>query len=1030
MTYGRGSMEQWEVVGGADKGGIIVRTACDLSSPAEGSRLSTGSMVQEVEFFEGRLHYKLLSGTGPLSGWVTVNLKGKELLMKKPQEEKDVASEGSTSEGESLAKEVEAAGATSGSGSETESDRRKQVEKGDACSKDEMDAFDRYMGKFGEMQDGAQPGYNRKAFPWYVNKPAAEKSPQEALQAVLSFKPNARKARRAKLTEVDSDGESVPICSRCYLPVGEFAYKGRDGADTCVHSECMAQVLVQDAQKTEDLRLRDESAKKLKNRREYDIGWRMSSVPKSAHLAERMGCCPAPKGLCCLVLDEASRTVRVAATLEPAAAVNLEYLLLALKVRKTASREPMFSLDPVDPKNQDKPQKKVYEPSWLAGTSVGDVMFQADYFLKEISMGEYTMPVAGMLSVFDLSETPEYKNKEWSGREWFVVKKAEVRLAADKTLVPHVKMGVEAREQMLTSKGLEDAPLTAANHPLKKFADSFTRNFDLVAERKSVIYHLRELAKASVMAKYLIDSNARVDLTWYDLADEIVKSTPPEAHPEIPQLWNMRGNSRIQVRNGRVVDMYTGRMGELHAIYGGVQFGLDRFELSQRHALQGQSGPGMQMGQSGRPMFMPQRFQLQQRGETPQGVDLNLDKFSLSNLERFGGMLPACSAAPESPDAMVILGKAFLQALRARKFPSMQPDDEKLLLTVFSSPQCDRTEEGDAFMPPDPNAEYIQKLRMVANEEKYLLDKRILSFGDRSFQAGNPGHEFPRSWTSRFQIEQDGRAQTPVVPNKSGLAKVEVDETLRKALVNDILPTAAPEFNQTTEDGVVFRIYNMGSLEVRTTQPVDGPESVVAVFSSRAPTWELTSAQKSKVVRDDEKLHQCKVYVEAFGTATSGDGKQPCHFYAVFQTEGKSSIVTEKLATGATTWAVNPVNLEDRNSLAKLLFTADCNGLKAVRDLKSVQVSNSQVLPQRASESVRKAYAKTVFNKICDRTLNGRWGGLIRRYNGPAVNLSSLSSLPSRPSLRSTEFGNGMWTSKKHHDFLGKKPEHRPSVSF
>ena len=36
----------------------------------------------------------------------------------------------------------------------------------------------------------------------------------------------------------------------------------------------------------------------------------------------------------------------------------------------------------------------------------------------------------------------------------------------------------------------------------------------------------------------------------------------------------------------------------LHAIYGGVEFGLDRFELAQRHAMQGQAG--MQLGQSGR----------------------------------------------------------------------------------------------------------------------------------------------------------------------------------------------------------------------------------------------------------------------------------------------------------------------------------------------------------------------------------------------------------------------------------------------
>ena len=62
----------------------------------------------------------------------------------------------------------------------------------------------------------------------------------------------------------------------------------------------------------------------------------------------------------------------------------------------------------------------------------------------------------------------------------------------------------------------------------------------------------------------------------------------------------------------------------MQAIYGGVEFGLDRFELAQRHALQGQ--PGMQLGQSGRPMFMPQRFQLGQR-EMPQGGLKEVDRY-------------------------------------------------------------------------------------------------------------------------------------------------------------------------------------------------------------------------------------------------------------------------------------------------------------------------------------------------------------------------------------------------------------------
>ena len=142
--------------------------------------------------------------------------------------------------------------------------------------------------------------------------------------------------------------------------MGEFSYQGREGKETCVHAECMAQVLIQDRQREENSRTKRETLKKLKNRKEYDIGWRMDSVPKNAALAERMGSTASPQGLCCLVLDEASRTVKVQATLEPSASINLEYLLLALKVRKTAQREPLFSLDPVDPQNLEKtPQKKV-----------------------------------------------------------------------------------------------------------------------------------------------------------------------------------------------------------------------------------------------------------------------------------------------------------------------------------------------------------------------------------------------------------------------------------------------------------------------------------------------------------------------------------------------------------------------------------------------------------------------------------------------------------------------------------------------
>lgn len=994
----------WEVVGGADKGGIIVREGSDLGSSIFSSRLATGAKVKEVEMAaDGRLCYELVSGTGPTSGWVTVNLKGKDLLVKVEVKEAEVEPKSEASTDAEQVEQIEQVVSES-----NESESPKEVSSDEKNEKkpsgEEKEAFKQYLEKFGENRSGGNPGYNRKSFPWAVNHAAKRATPKEAIEAALAAKPKPS-TRRPAHNAVDSDGEEVPLCTRCLMPVGEFAYEGRQGRGSCVHAECMAQILVEDAQRQEDRRAGWENEKKLRSRKEYDIGWRMDSVPKNGLLAARLGCETTSRGMCCLVLDEASRTVKVAPTLEPAAAVNLEYLLLALKVRKTASREPLFSLDPVDPQNLEKtPQKKVYEPSWLAGTSVGDVMFQADYFLKELALGEYEMPVAGMLSVFDWSELSD-KERTWAGREWFVVRKAEVRLAQDKTLVPFVKMGVEAREQVVTKKGLEDAPVTASTHPLKKFADSFSRHFDLIAERKSVVFHLRELAKASVMAKYLVDSHVHVvDPQWHRIADEIVKGTPSEAHPEIPQLWNMRGNSRIQLKNGRLIDMFTGGQKNLQAIYGGVEFGLDRFELAQRHALQGQTG--MQLGQSGRPMFMPQRFQLGQRAEMPQGVDLNLDKFDLSKPDRFGSM-PPCSGAPGSLETKVTLGRAFLQSLRARKYDELKPEHQEVLLKVFQSPQCDRTQEGDAFIVPDPNMEYTSKLRSHIHEENSLLERRKLHFCDKAFKVGNAGHDFPRSWTSRFQIEKDGLAPKTEASNKTGLVKVEIDKAYSASLVRDVLPTAAPEFQEKTEDGTCFRIYKIGSLEIRTTQERFAEEQIGVVYSSRAPTWNL--AATSQELSEREKVVECKVFLEA----AEGDvvGKQPHHLYMVCITANKNVIVTEKLANGSTIFLVNPKSLEDRNSLAKQLFKSDCVEQATVKDVKTQQTNFNKTFEEGVTLSVRKQYVKSVFKQLTGKTFKGKWGGFIRRYAGPSVFLGGPSMV--RPMDGKSGLGNGYWTAGK-----------------
>eukprot|EP00425_Heterocapsa_triquetra_P032078 CAMPEP_0195114808 /NCGR_PEP_ID=MMETSP0448-20130528/107075_1 /TAXON_ID=66468 /ORGANISM="Heterocapsa triquestra, Strain CCMP 448" /LENGTH=363 /DNA_ID=CAMNT_0040151869 /DNA_START=15 /DNA_END=1102 /DNA_ORIENTATION=- len=75
--------QEWEVVGGSDKGGILVRADKGTTSPQLATRLATGAVVEEVQLIGERLHFRKVSGQGPDEGWVSLRITGKDLLVKK-----------------------------------------------------------------------------------------------------------------------------------------------------------------------------------------------------------------------------------------------------------------------------------------------------------------------------------------------------------------------------------------------------------------------------------------------------------------------------------------------------------------------------------------------------------------------------------------------------------------------------------------------------------------------------------------------------------------------------------------------------------------------------------------------------------------------------------------------------------------------------------------------------------------------------------------------------------------------------------
>lgn len=188
---------------------------------------------------------------------------------------------------------------------------------------------------------------------------------------------------------------------------------------------------------------------------------------------------------------------------------------------------------------------------------------------------------------------------------------------------------------------------------------------------------------------------------------------------------------------------------------------------------------------------------------------------------------------------------------------------------------------------------------------------------------------------------------------KSALVQLQVDSNFQQTLLDEVLPVAAPEFQKSTEDGIIFRIYRLGSLEVRTIQEPEGQEEVGVVFSTRAPTWDLSASKSSgKAIRDDEKVVRGRIYVEAIDIETARRLDQKwsskrldyCHHYVVLETEEENVIVTEKFPDGTTMMVVNPEGVEDRNSLAKLLATAeDCKDMDVAVGKARLHANHLQV---------------------------------------------------------------------------------------
>jgi len=340
-----------------------------------------------------------------------------------------------------------------------------------------------------------------------------------------------------------------------------------------------------------------------------------------------------------------------------------------------------------------------------------------------------------------------------------------------------------------------------------------------------------------------------------------------------------------------------------------------------------------------------------------QGVDLRLNNFDLSTAKHVSLEVHAGSWGKliKPLDDCVTLSEAFWSSFDGDSSP-FKDSDQVLLKAIFNPWLSDRRAEGDQFAPPDASYSHVAKLRSLVKEEETVRQRRKEAFCSKSFKMNAPGRVFPESWTSEFKIE-NGQTQIRVPEGRPISALIERFEYQAQAaeMLKGVLKSAVPIFDKFTEDGMRFRIYRLSNLEVRTFQELDCEEVVGAVFSLRDPQSGSEQASNTQRVELEETITKATEYVER---AIAGHRR----YYVVLETENGHKILTERHEDGRITWEADPVDLDERNSLAKVTRSKECGAVTTIHDLDMHAGSISQ--DSAVSPSVCKRWARSTYVRV------------------------------------------------------------------
>merc|ERR1712232_931455 len=120
-----------------------------------------------------------------------------------------------------------------------------------------------------------------------------------------------------------------------------------------------------------------------------------------------------------------------------------------------------------------------------------------------------------------------------------------------------------------------------------------------------------------------------------------------------------------------------------------------------------------------------------------------------------------------------------------------------------------------------------------------------------------------------------------------------------------------------------------------------------AVFSTSSCDQNLEVSAE----QDGEFIVKATQYVEKAPV-----GSLRCRYYVVFESEFGRKYVSEMLVDGTVAWKVNPEDIEDRNSLAKVLSAAECQGTTVTSLCSHLAAMKTRTKTHKSKQFARAAF--------------------------------------------------------------------------